>query len=65
MPVIPVAREAEAGGSQVQSQPQQKRGAEQLSETLSLNKIQNRAGDVAQWSSAPEFNPQYSKSKKS
>ena len=50
MPVIPAAQGAKAGGSQVQSQPQRKQGPEQLSETLSLNKIQNRAGDVAQWS---------------
>ena len=39
-------------------------GAKQLSETLSLNKIQNRAGDMAQWSSAPEFNPWHHPSKK-
>ncbi len=32
-------------------------GTKQFSEILSLNKIQNRAGDVAQWFSAPEFNP--------
>ncbi len=51
------AREAEAGRSLVQSQPQQKQGAKQLSDTLSLNKIQNRAGDAAQWLSASEFNP--------
>ncbi len=51
----PVVQEAEAGGSRVQSQPQQQRGPEPLSQTLSLNKIQNRA----QWLSAPEFNPWY------
>ena len=56
-PVIPAAQKAETGESRVQSQPQQL--SEALSETLSLNKIQKRAGDVAQWSSAPEFNPQY------
>ena len=55
-----MAREAEAGGSHVQSWPQQEQSAnKQLSETLSLNKIQNRAEDVAQWSSAPEFNLGY------
>ncbi|KAG3260536.1 hypothetical protein H1C71_015504 [Ictidomys tridecemlineatus] len=54
-----ISREAEAGGSRVQSQLQQKQGTKQLSETLSLNKIQNKPGDVAQWPSAPEFNPQY------
>ena len=52
-PVIPGAQESETEGSQVQSQPQQ------LSETLSLNKIQKGAGDVAQWLSAPGFNPWY------
>ena len=57
MPVIPAAQETETGGSQVQSQPQQKQGAKQFRETLCLNKIQNRAKDVAQWLSAPEFNP--------
>ena len=57
MLVIPAAQEAEAGGSRVQSQPQQQQGTSQLSETLSLNKAQNRAGDAAQWSSAPEFSP--------
>ncbi len=57
MPVIPVAREADARGSQVLGQPQQKQGTKQLSETPSVHKIQNGAGDVAQWSSAPEFNP--------
>nr|XP_027797201.1 ras and Rab interactor-like protein isoform X2 [Marmota flaviventris] len=35
-----LAGEAEEGGSRVQSQPQQKRGAKQLSGTLSLNKKQ-------------------------
>ncbi len=50
---------AEAGGSQVQSQHQQKQGTKQLRETLSVNKIQHRAGDGAQWSNAPEFNPWY------
>ena len=60
-PVIPVTQEAETGGFWVQSQPQQKRGAKQFSETLSLNKIQNRAGIVAQWLSGPEFNPWYQK----
>ncbi|KAG3285855.1 hypothetical protein H1C71_009481, partial [Ictidomys tridecemlineatus] len=45
-------------GRGVQSQPQQKQVAKQLSETLSLNKkIQNRAGDVTQWPSDPECNP--------
>ena len=63
-PVIPVAREAEAGRSQVQSQAQQKQGTKQLSETRSLSKIQDRAGDVAQWLNVPEFNPQYQKKKK-
>ncbi len=43
-PVMPVAQEAEAGESQVQSQPQEKQGAKQSSETLSLNKIQTRVG---------------------
>uniref|UniRef100_A0A8C6EZA0 Lysophospholipase D GDPD3 n=1 Tax=Marmota marmota marmota TaxID=9994 RepID=A0A8C6EZA0_MARMA len=38
--VIPAAKEAEAGRSRVESQPQQQQGAKQLSETLSLNKIQ-------------------------
>ena len=42
------AQEAEAGGSQVQSQPQQQPGAKQLSETLSLNKIQNKTRNVVQ-----------------
>ncbi|MFY0304424.1 hypothetical protein V4Y02_23515, partial [Escherichia coli] len=42
-----------------QSQPQQWQGAKQLSETLSLNKIQNQAEDVAQWLSAPEFHTCY------
>ncbi len=59
MPVISAALEAEAGGSRVQIQSQQWRGAEQLSETLCLNKVQNKAGHVAQWLSAPEFNPWY------
>ncbi len=63
-PVIAVAWEAEAGGSKVQSQPQQKRGPKPLGETLSLNKMQNRAGDVVQWLSAPEFNSQLPKRKK-
>ena len=49
-PSVPVAWEAETGEWRVQSQPLQKRGTKQLSETLSLNTIQNRAGDVAQWS---------------
>ena len=57
MPINPEARDAEGGGWQVQIQPQQKRGPKQLSETLSLNKIQNRAGDGAQWPSTTEFNP--------
>ena len=47
-----MAQEAEARELQVQSQSQQKRGAKQLSEALSLNKIQNMTGDVAQWLSA-------------
>ncbi len=47
-PVIPEAWKAEAGGSRIQSQPQQKLGPKQLSDTLSLNKTQNWAGDVAQ-----------------
>ena len=59
MPVIPAAGKAETGESQVQSQPQQKQSAKQLSETLSLNKIQNRARDVAQWLSATDFYPWY------
>ncbi len=47
MPVIPTVWETETGGLQVQSQTQQKQGTKQLSEALSLNKIQNKAGDVA------------------
>ena len=58
------AQEAEAEGFWVQSQAQKTWGTKQLSETLSLNKIQNRAGDVAHWSSAPEFNPLYPQNKK-
>ncbi len=65
MPITPVAQEAETGGSQVRSQPPQWPGSKQLSETLSLiKKKKNRAGDVAQWWSAPEFNPGYRKRKK-
>ena len=33
----------------------------QLSETLSLNKIEKMAADVTQGLSAPEFNPWYQK----
>ena len=47
MLVIPMAQEAEAGGSPVLRQPQYKLGTKQLSEALSLNKIQNWIGDVA------------------
>ncbi len=50
MSVISVAQEAETGESQVQSQPHQGQGTQQLSETLSLNKIQNQAG---MWLSGP------------
>ena len=42
--VIPVVWEAKAGGSRVQSQPQQKQDDKQLSETLTLNKVQNGLG---------------------
>uniref|UniRef100_A0A8C9PWJ1 Uncharacterized protein n=1 Tax=Spermophilus dauricus TaxID=99837 RepID=A0A8C9PWJ1_SPEDA len=52
-----VTLEAEPGGLQIQSQSQELGDTKQLSETLSLNKIQNRARDVAQWLSVPEFNP--------
>ncbi len=61
MPINPAAPEAEEGGSRVQSQPQLKQGPKQLNETLSLNKIQNRAGNMTQWLSVPEFNSQYQK----
>ena len=63
-PVIPAAWEAKAGGWRVQSQPQQKRDAKQLSETQSLNKIFRRTGDVAQWLSVPGFNPWSKKKEK-
>ncbi len=53
MPVIAASREAEAGGWRIESQLQQKQGAKQLNETLSLSRIQNRAGHVAWWLSAP------------
>ncbi len=33
------------------------RDPKQLSETLSLNKIEKWAGNVARWLSAPDFNP--------
>ena len=56
-PVILVTQEAEAGGFQVQGQPQQQQDTKQCNETLSLNKIQNRTGDVAQWLSSPGSNP--------
>ncbi len=47
------AQEAEAGGLQVQSPSLTTRqSTKQLNEILFLNKIQNRAGDVALWSSA-------------
>ena len=58
-PVIPVVCKAEAGGLPDQSQLQQWQGTKQLNETLSLNKIQNRTGNVVQWLSAPELNPWY------
>lgn len=64
-PVIPEAWEAEAGGAQVQGQPQ--KFSEALSNLArSCFKIKNkkRAGDVVQWLSTPGFNPQDQKIKK-